>query len=54
MPPSSVEKSQDEHGGNAALMTFGNLIVIKLATGFQQFLQNFHAYICPKNGENLF
>ena len=54
LPPSSVEKSQDEHGGNVVLMTFCNLIVDKLATDFQRFLQNFQPHICQKIVDYLF
>ena len=43
-----VEKSQDKHGGNVAFMIFANPIVSRIATGFQQFLQNFQLYIFPK------
>ena len=45
---SSVEKSQDEHGGNVALMIFGNPIISRLAIDFQQFLSNFSALYLHK------
>ena len=32
--PSLVEKSQDEHEGNVAVITFDNPIIGRLATGF--------------------
>ena len=47
-------KSQDRHGGNVALMTFGNLIVDKLATSFQQFLQNLGLMYVQKIVDNLY
>ena len=49
LPLSLVEKSQDEHGGNVALLTFGNPIIDRLSTGFKQFLKNFQLCICRKN-----
>ena len=48
LPQVPMEKIQDEHARNVALTTFGNPIDGRLATDFQQFLQNFQLHYLPK------